>query len=209
MKELNAFCVRICEETGEAGDMSTWPRNAGDDPEWIGDCHHDNRRILSSIHGRHDARRGSRQEHVDLKPKQFGRQFRKERVAALRRSVLDNEVLPFNVAQCTQPLSQRIEIGGVRVKARRFQHAEAPDLAGWLSTRRPRPKLRHRSCRASKQRDELAPSHSITSSARARKASGTVSPMALATFKLTTNSNFVGACTGSSAGFSPRRMRST
>jgi hypothetical protein len=52
-------------------------------------------------------------------------------------------------------------------------------------------------------------SYSITSSARDRIAGGTDKPIAFAAFKLTTNSNFVGSCTGSSAGLAPFRMRST
>src|SRR5262245_20537238 len=51
--------------------------------------------------------------------------------------------------------------------------------------------------------------HSITSSTRASRLSGTVSPSALAVLRLMTSSYLVGACTGRSAGFSPLRMRST
>src|SRR5262245_693533 len=51
--------------------------------------------------------------------------------------------------------------------------------------------------------------HSITSSARASSVGGTSRPSALAVLRLMTSSNFVGACTGRSAGFSPLNMRST
>src|SRR5262249_20608697 len=51
--------------------------------------------------------------------------------------------------------------------------------------------------------------YSITSSAATSKPGGIASPIALAAFTLTNISNRVGACTGSSAGLSPRRMRST
>ena len=51
--------------------------------------------------------------------------------------------------------------------------------------------------------------HSITSSARMRKVGATSTPMAFAAFRLTTSSYLVGACTGSSAGFAPLRIRST
>jgi hypothetical protein len=51
--------------------------------------------------------------------------------------------------------------------------------------------------------------HSITSSARASSGGGTSIPSAFAVLRLMTSSYFVGACTGRSAGFSPRRMRST
>src|SRR5262249_21062667 len=57
--------------------------------------------------------------------------------------------------------------------------------------------------RAAEQRDELAPLHSITSSARASRLSGTVRPSSFAVLRLITSSYLVGACTGRSAGFSP------
>ena len=63
--------------------------------------------------------------------------------------------------------------------------------------------------RAAKARDERAPFHSITSSARTSKDGGTVRSSAFAALRLIANSYFVGACTGRSAGFSPLRMRST
>jgi hypothetical protein len=51
--------------------------------------------------------------------------------------------------------------------------------------------------------------HSITSSARSRNASGIVRPSAFAVLRLITVSYLIGACTGRSDGFSPLRMRST
>ena len=70
--------------------------------------------------------------------------------------------------------------------------------------------LSERPCNAAAgDADELAPSHSITSSARAISDCGTVSPSAFAVLTLIINSYFVGACTGRLAGFSPLRMRST
>ena len=51
--------------------------------------------------------------------------------------------------------------------------------------------------------------YSIISSARESKLGGTVRPIALADFKLMTSSYLFGSCTGSSAGFSPLRIRST
>jgi len=47
--------------------------------------------------------------------------------------------------------------------------------------------------RASEQHDELAPPHSITSSANNKNDSGTVRSSALAVFKFTTKLNFVGS----------------
>src|SRR5262249_4032561 len=67
---------------------------------------------------------------------------------------------------------------------------------------------RPRCCRASESGNELAPVHSITSSARASSVGGTSMPRAFAVLRLITSSYLVGACTGRSAGFSPLKMRS-
>src|SRR5215471_211802 len=74
-----------------------------------------------------------------------------------------------------------------------------------------RPRRKPPSRRAAEKDDEIAPPdrHSITSSARSRKASGIIKPMALAVLRLMTRSNLVGNWTGSSATLVPRRMRST
>jgi len=61
--------------------------------------------------------------------------------------------------------------------------------------------------RAAEQRDELAPLHSITSSARASSIGGTVTPSVLAVSALMTSSNLLACTTGRSAGFAPLRMR--
>src|SRR5262249_28332336 len=55
----------------------------------------------------------------------------------------------------------------------------------------------------------LPPVHSMTSSASCCRCRGTSSPSGLAVLRLITNSNFVGCCTGRSAGLAPLRMRST
>ena len=57
------------------------------------------------------------------------------------------------------------------------------------------------------QRDELAPLHSITSSAIASSVFGTVRPSVLAVLRLITSSNLVGWVTGKSDGLVPLRMR--
>src|SRR5262245_31997458 len=73
--------------------------------------------------------------------------------------------------------------------------------------RRAQAKRPPRNRRAAEQRDEVAPRHSITSSVMASTPSGIVRPSVLEVPRLITNSNFVGARTGSSAGFSPLSMR--
>jgi hypothetical protein len=68
---------------------------------------------------------------------------------------------------------------------------------------------RPRRYRAAEQRGELAPFHSITSSASASTVGGKLRPTVFAVLRLITNSNLVGCTTGRSAGFSPLRMRAT
>src|SRR5262249_1432936 len=62
---------------------------------------------------------------------------------------------------------------------------------------------------AAEQRDEVATSHSITSSARPISGSGTVMPSALAVLRLMISSTFVDCWTGKSAGLSPLRTLPT
>src|SRR5262249_56072755 len=80
-----------------------------------------------------------------------------------------------------------------------------PPIASQLRARPERP----RRSRAAEERDELAPLHSITSSARASSIGEISRPRALAVFRLRTNSNLVGCSTGRSPGFAPRRILST
>src|SRR6266704_2475262 len=85
------------------------------------------------------------------------------------------------------------------------EYADPPHALSLLCPRRKRPCRR----RAAEQRDELAaPDHSITSSAATSRPGGTVRPSAFAVLRLMIVSNLVAACTGRSAGLSPRRVRS-
>src|SRR5262245_6983103 len=128
-------------------------------------------------------------------------------VAGIGPAGIDPQVAALAPSQLAERLCERGEpglpLGIVRGDIR--EHGDAPRAFALLPARRERP----RGCRAAEERDELAPLHSITSSARARSVSGTVMPSTLAAFRFTTRSYLVGACTGRSAGFSPLRMRST
>src|SRR5262245_33419100 len=68
---------------------------------------------------------------------------------------------------------------------------------------------RPRGGRAADERDEVAPFHSITSSARSRIEVEISIPIALAVLRLTTSSNLVGCSIGRSVGFAPFAIRST
>src|SRR5262249_29052502 len=122
---------------------------------------------------------------------------------ALQPVVLHRYVLALAVAPFVQALAER---GGERRIGRSGVHKSDHWHRGLLRARSERPSGR----RAAEQRDEIAPpNHSITSSARTSSDGGTSRPSALAVLRLRTVSYLVGACTGRSAGFSPRRIRST
>src|SRR6187455_1060500 len=96
---------------------------------------------------------------------------------------------------------------GLAVRIRLGEADQGSNAAHPLALLCPRGKrpCRHR---AAEKRDELAPSHSITSSATARSLSGTSIPSALAVLRLITKENFVGCTTGKSVGLAPFKTRS-
>ena len=97
---------------------------------------------------------------------------------------------PMVQPNCCQPLQERREAGLTFriVRGCGQEHADAPHPLALLRARRERPRGR----RAAEQRDELAPLHSITSSARASRVGGTSRPSALAVLRLITSSYLVG-----------------
>src|SRR4051812_1048795 len=119
-------------------------------------------------------------------------------------TVFHTQILALDVTALGQPFMKKGQAKGLGLAR---PAAEIPDHRHrrWLRARRQRPRRR----RAAEERDELAPLHSITSSARASRVGGMSRPSAFAVLRLMTSSYFVGACTGRSAGFSPLRMRST
>src|SRR5215467_1668478 len=100
--------------------------------------------------------------------------------------------------RCDAGLEDRIVWSGGQ------QHAYAAHPLALLRARRHRPNRR-----AAEQRDECAPLHSITSSARASSIGGTSRLSALAVLRLMINSNLVGCSTGRSAGLAPLKTLST
>src|SRR6516225_9567955 len=83
----------------------------------------------------------------------------------------------------------------------RHQDSDAP-YATWLLRARGERPCRH----ATEQRDELTPSHSITSSASSCNALGTSMPSNRAVCALMTNSNLLDCKTGRSPGLAPLRI---
>src|SRR6516225_2283780 len=115
------------------------------------------------------------------------------------------DVAPFNVAEVPEPFNQGFEIGPLFLGTASVpKHPDYRNSSRLLRPRSERPRRR-----AAEHRDELAPLHSITSSASCCSCSGTSRPSALAVFRLMLSSNLTGPCAGKSAGLAPLRTRST
>src|SRR5262249_6858851 len=119
---------------------------------------------------------------------------------------VDSHIAAYAPARLLQSLQECAE-AGLKFSIVRHcgqQHADAPHALALLRARSERPRRR-----AAEQRDELAASDSITSSARAGSIGGTSRPSALAALTLTINSKRVGCSTGRSAGLVPFNILST
>ena len=101
-----------------------------------------------------------------------------------------SNVAPHDPSQLLQTLMKGCQ-ASLPFRIVRGPRAEYPDAAHVLALLRPR-RERPRRHRAAEQRDELAPLHSITSSARASSVGGNSIPSALAALRLSTNRNLVG-----------------
>src|SRR5262249_22692284 len=118
---------------------------------------------------------------------------------------VDPDIAVLPPTQLPQALAKRFDVAArIGVALAPHEQADFPHPLGLLRTRRERARRR-----AAEQRDDLAPPHSITSSAHSRSFAGTSRPRALAVLRFIASSYLAGAWTGRSAGFSPLRMRST
>src|SRR5579862_1225470 len=122
-------------------------------------------------------------------------------------AIVETNVAALNPTGVAKPPDERVDpaFGLGVVLGCSDKHADTPHLAVLLCVGGKRPS----DGGAAEQRNDLAPPHSITSSARCRNNSGTVMPSTLAVLRLITSWNWVGSCTGRSPGEAPRRMRST
>src|SRR5262245_16135865 len=145
-----------------------------------------------------------RENDIDLEPDQFGGNLSETLAAALRPANLNRDVATFHPTEFAQPLHECGEPLALDQGRGGAQESDGRQLAGLLSARRERP----RRCTA-KQCDELAPPHSITSSASVSRLSEILRPSAVAVVRLMTRSNLVGCSIGSSPGFAPRKILST
>src|SRR6516165_9827977 len=188
-----------------AGDVAARPVKTGDEAEldrvaarFKDDRNGCGRRLRCEC--RRSAGRGN---HGHLTMNQIGRHRRQLITAVPRPAVFDRHVAAINITVLAQPFEKGRQLPLITL---RRSGVQKPDhRRRWLlRARRERPRRR-----AAQQRDELAPLHSITSSAATSSLSGTLRPSTLAVVRLMTRSNLVGCSTGMSAGFAPRRILST
>src|SRR5262249_26534155 len=143
-----------------------------------------------------------RMDHLNLKPNELSQEFFSGFPASLRPPILDRNIATFDPAEFAQPAQKRSAKRACRAAAAGAEKAHGPQFSRLLRPRRERP------CRCAEPRDEIPPSHSITSSASASSVGGMVRPSALAVLRLMTSSNLVTCSTGMSAGFAPRKILS-
>src|SRR6516165_3181172 len=206
MQQVEPLCRQLTAEKVDPCQVATRPGEAGDKtkPDWVFGGNEGDRdgRGCRLDSGRRGGR--ARGDYSDLSANQFGRQLRQSIVLVLGEAIDDCYVLALHIANLFEALAKcaqtvRHRVGRSGVEQPNYRHRRL------LRARRERP--RHR--RAAKQRDNLPPSHSMTSSAVICMISGTVMPSAFAVLRLMTSWTLVGCITGSSAGFSLLRIRST
>src|SRR6516164_2261329 len=184
MQEPKLLRPNFRRDEADPGGVTTGPVEAGD--EAVSD-----RVAPGRKHDRHRRRCGLRRERGRgvanderyLPTKKVRHQKRQPVSLTLVRTVLNRDVLALDEACFLEALAERSH-----ALVRNRSTAEKPDdrHCRLLRVRCERPRRR-----AAEQRDEIAPLHSITSSARARKDSGIVRPSFFAALMLTTSSNLV------------------
>ena len=203
-QELQPLRHQLLAEEIDTGRVAAGPGEAGDQTEPHG--------VFG--HGEHDRNRGACRlgrerrngaatgnDHSHRPTRQFACQLRQPIGSILGPAKFDHDILALDEARLPQALAKCAQ--AIRVGIGRSGMEEADHRCCLLRPRRNRPRDGH----TAEQRDELAPFHSITSSARASRVGGTVMPSALAVLRLTNSSTFVACWTGRSAGFAPARIR--
>src|SRR5260221_5417257 len=135
-----------------------------------------------------DSGRGCRNDGVGSIVDQVRRECRQARNVPIGKT---DDYLEARVALVVRATQALADCRNAHIHNRRFPRMQQSDFATFrrlLRARRERPRSR----RAAEERDELAPLHSITSSAPASTACGNSTPSALAVLRLITSSNLVG-----------------
>ncbi len=133
-----------------AGDVAARPRQAGDEARTHRITGHQDDR-----NGRGDSLEGADRKVAecdqDILPElhQLGGEIGHAIVAALAEAVLDDDVLPFDIAKLFQALAKSRHLRRISRRSSRPDPADPPDLRRLLRTRikRPRPRARSEECR--------------------------------------------------------------
>src|SRR5262249_44820203 len=155
----------------------------------VSDSHHDDRNSGGRGFGGKGGGCGPSHNDVDFAANELASDVGNLLGRSLRPTIGDGEILPLDVTVLAQGITECPQHCGCR---NRGSEKTNPDLfvpLALLRAHRERPRRR----RAAEQRDEIASSHSITSSARASSMGGTSRPSALAVLRLITSSYLVGA----------------
>src|SRR5262249_46253961 len=149
-----------------------------------------------------DRRYTAGHDDIDFRAQEIANQrgYRFDVIAIVAKLV--GNVAPFDITEVAHPAHEFLA-EWIVVRGSRSDVSDARGLARLLRGRCERTTDR----RAAEQCDEIAPLHSITSSASASSVGGMSRPSAFAVLTLSMNSNLVDCMTGRSAGFSPLRMR--
>ena len=203
VEHFEVFAAEFAREPAHARDVCLRPVDARNQPcldgidtageqDWDRGCEPlgGQRRIVAADRG----------DDRDLARYQVGRQLLHPIRSIFRVAVFDREIAAFGIPGLVEALPKCF--GMMRTVARCIA-AEDSRSPGSTAAAHGRKRHRHGAAECC---NELASSHSITSSARASSVGGTVRPSALAVLRLITSSYLVGACTGRSAGFSPFRI---
>src|SRR5262249_57916731 len=158
-------------------DVAARLREAGDETaaNRIRYRHKDDRYGRGRLFGRDDDRGSRCDDDIDLKPDELGRDLSETLGASLRPAILDRNGPILDPAEFAQPLHKCGDPRALRRRRGRAQEPNGRQLSRLLRARRERPRRS-----AAEQRDERAPSHSITSSASAISLSGIASLSAFA-----------------------------
>ena len=200
LQELEPFRAEVGRQQRQARDVAARPgefRRKTDADEIPRNADNRNR---GGQRMRLDQRPVPRHQHVNPERQKLRNQLPRSRRVSLRVALLQEKVAAEDVSAFLKPLAQARD-AHVRVRKIVPEIANARNFP--LRPRRRRPRARRCGRRPAEKTDELAPPHSITSSAGASSIGGMSTPSALAVFRLTTVLNFVACSIGMSPGFAP------
>src|SRR6266568_2082375 len=134
-KELNPFRCQLGAEGRHSRNIAPRPREARHHGARVAHRRHDHWNGCSRVLGGPRGRGPPAHDQIDLETHQLGRELREPLGATICRSIFDDQVSPFDVAELPQPLAQSVEIGGVLCGGYRFENTDAIDLPRLLRAR--------------------------------------------------------------------------